>query len=586
MPKRTASTHTNLQIAEMLNRIADMLALKEENTFKIAAHRRAADSITHLNQDIRDIWKNDAANLRAINGVGEGIGQKIDELLRTGDMKYYRELAATIPEGVLEFLRIPDVGPKTAMRLWKDLGVTDIEGLRAALTAGKVRTIAGMSEKSEANLLAGLDSLSRKTNRRRISEADAFATDMLNALRAECGRLIGQAEFAGSLRRRRATIGDLDLLASADKRHHPRLLEAFTELPHVESVAEHGDTKAVIVARNGMQVDLRVLEPKHWGCAMIYFTGSKEHNITIRGMAQDLGMSLNEYRFAKGKKQIFCETEEEVYKQVGLSWIPPELRENAGEIEAAREGKLPTLITLEDLKGDLQTHSTWSDGAVSIEEMARAAMARGLTYLAVTDHSSGLGVTQGVNATSIKRQWKEIDAVNKKLRGFTVLKGLELEIRADGSLDMPDEILAQLDICLASTHTAQKQSAERITARVTKAMRHPYVDAIAHPTGRLIEERESSALDVAEAMRVAQETGTILEVDGAPERLDLDEVHVRRLKELGLKTMIDSDAHHPDAFAGLQYGIGNARRGWAEARDVINTLPWDRAKKDLKRNRR
>ena len=284
--------------------------------------------------------------------------------------------------------------------------------------------------------------------------------------------------------------------------------------------------------------------------------------------------------------EIFCATEAEVYERLGLQWIPPELREAAGEIEAARENRLPKLIELSDLKGDLQSHSTWSDGALSIAEMAKAAKARGLKYLAVTDHSKSLGITRGLDEERIKEQWAEIDVLNKKMRGFKILKGLELEIKADGTLDMPDEILAQLDICLASTHTAQKQTREKITARVVKAMRHPYVDAIAHPTGRLIGERESSELDVAEAMRVAQETGTILEVDGAPERMDLDEVHVRRLKELGLKTIIDSDAHHPDQFDGLAYGISNARRGWAEASDVLNTLEWAQAKNGLKRNRK
>ncbi|MBI5876177.1 MAG: DNA polymerase/3'-5' exonuclease PolX [Chloroflexi bacterium] len=577
---------TNLQIAELLDQIGDILDLQGEIVFKVAAYRRAAESIRHLNQDLRDIWQNDAKNLRTIGGVGEAIALKLDELLRTGELAYYREVSAEVPAGVLAMLKVPDVGPKTALRLWKDLGVTDLDGLRRAIAEGKVRNLKGMGEKSEAKILAGLDALSRKTTRRRISEVDPFAQALLAAVQDACGTAIRQITFAGSLRRRRSTIGDLDLLASADPAAHERILAAFVKLPHVQTINDHGTTKASIIARNGMQVDLRVLEPKHWGCALVYFTGSKEHNIAVRGLAQDRGLSLNEYRFAKGRKEIFCESEEAVYETVGLPWIPPELREAAGEIEAAREGRLPVLIERGDLKGDLQTHSTWSDGALSIEEMARAAKARGLKYLAVTDHSSGLGVTRGVDAARIKRQWKEIDAVNTKLSGFTVLKGLELEIKADGSLDMPDEILAQLDICLASTHTAQKQPKEKITARVLKAMHHPYVDAIAHPSGRLIGEREASALDIAEAMRAAQETGTLLELDGAPERMDLDETHLRRLKELGLKTILDSDAHHPDAFNGLDYGIGNARRGWLEAGDVLNTLPWSRARKHLKRNRR
>lgn len=585
-PSAPAQGLGNLQIAELMMRIGDILELQGENVFKVAAYRRAADSIEHLNQDIRGIWQDDAKNLKGINGVGEAIALKIDELLRTGRLEYYEKISKEVPAGVLEIRKIPDVGPKTALRLWKELDITDVDQLRAAIEAGKVRNLKGMGEKSEAKMLAGLGALSRKTTRRRIDIVDPFANDIIAAMQNECGAAIREMCFAGSLRRRRSTIGDLDLLVSADEQKHAEILEAFSRLPHVQTVNDHGVTKASVIAHNGMQVDLRVLQPKHWGCALVYFTGSKEHNIIIRGLAQDMGLSLNEYRFAKGKKELTCASEAEVYERVGLQWIPPELREAAGEIEAAREGRLPKLLTLEDIKGDLQTHSTWSDGAKSIEVMAKAAQARGLKYLAVTDHSSGLGVTQGVDAEAIQRQWAEIDSINKKMKGFKVLKGLELEIRADGSLDMPDEILARLDICLASTHTAQKQSKEKITARVIGAMRHPYVDVIAHPTGRLIGERESSELDVAEAMRAAQETGTLLEVDGAPERLDLEDVHVRRLKELGLKTIIDTDAHHPDTLATMRYGVDNARRGWAEPSDVLNTMEWAKAKKFLKRNRK
>ncbi|MBI3734409.1 MAG: DNA polymerase/3'-5' exonuclease PolX [Chloroflexi bacterium] len=580
-------------------RIGDMLDVLGENSFKVNAYRRAADAIQHLDQDVRAVWQGgDAAspepveaasgvkNLRTIAGVGEAIASKLDELLRTGEMGYYRELSEQVPAGVLDILKVPDVGPKTAARLWRELNITTLDQLRAAAEQGQVRQLKGMGEKSEAKILAGLAALSRKTNRRLISTVYPFAQAVIAQMQETCGSAIHQITYAGSLRRMRATIGDLDFLVSADAAHHADILEAFTKLPRVETVNDHGGTKASVIADNGLQVDLRVLEPKHWGCALVYFTGSKQHNIEIRGLAQEQGYTLNEYRFGQNERELFCETEEEVYQKLGLPWIPPELREAAGEIEAARAGALPRLIELGDLKGDLQTHSTWSDGQMTIEQMARAAQARGLKYIAVTDHSSGLGITRGVDATRIKEQWAEIDALNKRLRGFKVLKGLELEIRADGSLDMPDEILAQLDICLASTHTAQKQPKEKITARVVKAMRHPHIDAIAHPTGRLIEEREETALDLAEAMRVAQETGTLLEVDGAVERLDLDEVHIRRLKQLGLKTILDSDAHHADQFETLFYGIHNARRGWAEAGDVLNTLEWAQLKKHLKRNRR
>ncbi len=576
----------NLKIAALLSRIGDILDLQGESSFKVNAYRRAADSVEHLNRDIRDIWQGEAKHLRTIPGVGESIATKLDELLRTGEMAYLNELSQSVPIGVLDVMKVPDIGPKTALRLWKELNITDLGKLRTAIEQGKIRQLKGMGEKSEAKMLAGLAVLSRKTTRRLIADAYPVAEDIIAAMQNACGSTIKQMVFAGSLRRRRSTIGDLDLLISADAADAAAILDTFAKLPHVETVNELGGTKASVIARNGMQVDLRVLEPKHWGCALVYFTGSQQHNILTRGLAQECGYTLNEYRFAKGKKEIFCESEEEVYERLDLQWIPPELREAAGEIEAARAGTLPKLIELSDLKGDLQTHSTWSDGKQTIEQMALAAKSRGLKYMAVTDHSKGLGVVGGLSAESIKAQWAEIDAVNRKLKGFKVLKGLELEIRADGSLAMPDEILAQLDICLASTHTSQKQPREKITPRVLNAMRHPYIDAIAHPTGRILGTREETALDLAEAMRVAQETGTLLEVDGAADRLDLDEVHVRRLKELGLKTIIDSDAHHADHFATLFHGVNNARRGWAEASDVLNTMAWNQMKKHLKRNRK
>ncbi len=592
MPKRKPSETspppqlTNRQIAAMLTRIGDILELNGENVFKVRAYRTAADSVEHLNQDIRDIWLNDEKNLLAIHGVGPAIANKLDELLRTSEMSFYNEVTKTIPVGVLEIMKVPDIGPKTTLRLWKELNVTSLDDLRAAIQAGKVRALKGMGEKSEQKMLAGMDVVARKTTRRLMATVYPFAEDVIAAMQKACGSKIKEITFAGSLRRRKSTIGDLDLLISADAENAKDLLTIFTQLSHVETVNDLGSTKASVIARNGMQVDLRVLEPKHWGCALVYFTGSQQHNILIRSLAQKLEYTLNEYRFAKGKKELFCASEREVYERLGLDWIPPELREATGEIEAARAHRLPKLVELAELKGDMQTHSTWSDGKLSIEQMARAAQARGLKYLAVTDHSKGLGVVGGLTEETIKQQWAEIDEVNRRLRGFKVLKGLELEIKADGTLTMSDDVLAKLDICLASTHTAQKQPRAKITARVVNAMRHPFVDAIAHPTGRLIGKREPMDLDMAEMMRVAKETGTILEVDGAEERLDLDETHVRRVKELGMKTMIDSDAHHPDGFVGLGYGVDNARRGWAEASDVINTLEWNELKTHLKRNRK
>ena len=593
MPRKKAEVSqkwTNQEIATLLYRIADILEIQGEIVFKIVAYRRAADAIEHLGRDIRTIWQNDPKNLRAIQGVGEAIADKIDELLRTSELAYYKKISKGVPAGIFDLLQIPDVGPKTVAHLWKELKITDVDKLEKAARAGKLQKLKGFGAKSEEKILAGIAAQRRKKSSTRIllGAAYPFAQEMVNALRAACGDTIDDIASAGSLRRMKPTIGDLDILVSADLPHHAKIIDAFVNLPQVQSVNAKGTTKASIIALNGLQIDLRVLEAKHWGAALQYFTGSKEHNVALRQIALDQGLSLSEWGFkrVKDEKEIFTPTEPEVYEKLGLQWIPPELREATGELEAAQKKKLPRLIELKDLKGDLQTHSTWSDGSFTIEQMAEAARARGLKYLAITDHSQGLGIARGLTPERLKQQWAEIDALNKKWNDFVVLKSIEMEIHADGSLDFPDDLLAQFDLVLVSTHSALKQSREKITARVVKAMQNPWVDIFAHPTGRLLGQREESALDLEEVFRIAKETGTILEIDGAPERLDLDDVRVRRAREVGVQIVIDSDAHSPEHFNGLFFGVAMARRGWLEANDVLNTLEWKELKKKLKRNKK
>jgi DNA polymerase (family 10) len=587
---------TNQEIAALLYRIAAILEIQGEIVFKVVAYRRAADAIEHLGRDIRDIWQNEPANLRTIQGVGEALAEKIDELLRTGQMSYYQKVSQGIPDGIFEMLTIPDVGPKTVARLWKELHITDVAKLEKAARAGKLRELKGFGARSEEKILAGIEATRRKKSSTRIllGAAYPFAQEMVAALRAACGSALDDIAPAGSLRRMKQTIGDLDILASSDAPE--KIIHAFVNLPQVRDVNAKGTTKASIVAQNGLQVDLRVLEPKHWGSALQYFTGSKEHNVALRQIALAQGLSLSEWGFkpvlsaaegtVKGEKEIFTPREEEVYEKLGLQWIPPELREATGELEAAQQKRLPRLIELKDLKGDLQAHSNWSDGSFTIEQMAEAARARGLRYLAITDHSQGLGIARGLTPARVKQQWVEIDALNQRLKDFVVLKSIELEIRADGSLDFPNDLLAQFDLVTVSTHSALKQTRDKITARVVKAIQNPYVDIYLHPTGRLINEREESALDLEEVFRVAKETGTLLEIDGAPERLDLDDVRVRRAREVGVNIVINSDAHSPDGFNGLFYGVAMARRGWLEAKDVLNTLEWKELRKRLKRNRK
>ncbi len=592
MPKqktRPTSEHkwTNREIAALFYRIADILEIQGEIVFKVVAYRRAADAIEHLGRDIRDIWQNDPKNLQTIPGVGKEISEKIDEILRTGHLKYYDKISKGIPEGIFELLAIPDVGPKTVARLWKELRITNAAKLEKAARAGKLRGLKGFGARSEEKILAGIEAARRKKASTRVllGAAHPFAQEIVDAMRAACGSVIQNIEPAGSLRRMKQTIGDLDILVSSNEPE--KILDAFVRLPLVQQVNEKGTTKASIVAQNGLQVDLRVLEPGRWGSALQYFTGSKEHNVEVRQIALTQGLSLSEWGFktVKGEKEILTPREEDVYEKLGMTWIPPELREGTGEIAAAQKKKLPRLIELRDIKGDLQTHSTWSDGSFSMEKMAEAARSRGLKYIGVTDHSQGLGIARGLTPERMKQQWKEIDELNKRWNDFKILKSIEVEIRADGTLDMPDEILAQLDLVLASTHSTLKQPREKITARVVRALQHPYVDIFAHPTGRLINEREETALDLEQVFQVAKETGTILEIDGSPERLDLDDVRVRRAREVGVQIVIDSDAHSPDGFRGLFFGVAMARRGWLEAKDALNTLEWDELKTKLKRNK-
>ncbi|MBI3740538.1 MAG: DNA polymerase/3'-5' exonuclease PolX, partial [Chloroflexi bacterium] len=459
--------------------------------------------------------------------------------------------------------------------------------LEKAARAGKLRAVKGFGARSEEKILAGIDAARRKKSSTRVllGAAYPFAQEIVRALKDACGAAIANIEPAGSLRRMKPTIGDLDILVASNE--PKKILAEFVALPMVQQVNEKGTTKASIVAHNGLQVDLRVLEPARWGSALQYFTGSKEHNVEVRQIALAQGLSLSEWGFktVKGEKEILTPREEDVYAKLNLQFVPPELREGIGEIARAQKKTLPRLIELKDLKGDLQTHSTWSDGSFSIEQMANAARTRGLKYIGVTDHSQGLGIARGLTPERIMQQWKEIDALNKKFKDFKILKGIEVEIRADGSLDMPDEILAQLDFCLASTHSTLKQPREKITARVVRALQNPYVDIFAHPTGRLIGEREESALDLEKVFQVAKETGTILEIDGAPERLDLDDAHARRAREIGVSIIIDSDAHSPDGMHGLFYGVAMARRAGLSRGDVVNTLEWEELKAKMKRQK-
>jgi DNA polymerase (family 10) len=559
---------TNQEIADVFQQIGDMMDILGENRFKVIAYRRAAENILHLGQDIRAYWQ--AGTLQEIPGIGQAIADKIDELLTTGHLEYYERLQDQVPPGVVSLLRIPDVGPKTAKLLWEELGLQSVAEVGEAARSGKLRGLKGMGAKSEAKILSGIELLNRRSDRIPLGTALPVAVDLLEGLKATCPEVI-HATVAGSLRRMRSTIGDIDLLAASET--PAAVMRAFAGHPRVAEIVLSGPTKTTVRLQNGLQVDLRVLEPDRWGAALQYFTGSQAHNIRIRELAQKQGLSLSEYGFKRQDgSEILCPEEEQVYETLSLPWIDPELREDRGEIQAALAGTLPALIQWEDIQGDLHAHTGWSDGVATPGEMAEAARARGYRYLVISDHTQSLGVASGLNPERLREQRAEIDEFNKQWDDFTLLQGCELEIKADGTLDFPDEVLAGLDLVVASVHTSLRQEREQITERVMCALHNPYVDVIGHPSGRILGQREASALDLDAVIEEAARTGTALEVNSIPERLDLDDVHVRRARELGVKVAIDSDAHHPDGLDTLRFGLATARRGWATAADVLNTL--------------
>ena len=561
----------NREVTAIFTTMADILAIQGENYHRIVAYRRAAENIAALGRSLEEVWR--AGELEEIPGIGKTLAAKIDELMRTGRLEAYEKLKAQVPEGVVAMLHIPDVGPKRAALFWKELGITGIELLEKAARENRLQALPGMGARSEEKVLAGIEALKRRTGRTLLGAAWPLAQEALDALRQVPG--VVQAAPAGSLRRMRETVGDLDLLvASTDSEP---VMACFRELPQVAAVLLSGPTKTscnfrLPRTRDGFQVDLRVLEPARWGTALQYFTGSQAHNIRLRTLALDRGFSLSEYALKRGDgSEILCATEEEVYGALGLPLIPPELREDRGEIEAALAGQLPDLIEMQDLKGDLQFHTTWSDGRQSLLEMARAAQAHGLEYALVTDHSHSLGVVHGLTADDLQSQRVEIKEVNRQMGGdFRLLAGVEVEVLADGSLDYPDEVLAELDLVVAALHSGLRGDRERVTARMVAAIRNPHVDVIAHPTGRLIGEREGADLDMEAIFRAAAETDTALEVNAYPKRLDLCDAYVRRALELGVKLAISSDSHEVSAFGLLPYGVATARRGWATPADVIN----------------
>jgi len=558
---------TNQQIANTFEKIADLLEIKGENIYKILAYRKAADNLNNLSRDVNEIWKE--GKLTELDGVGKAIAEKIDELLSTGHLSFLEKLEGEVPPSLTELLQVPDLGPKKIALFWKQLGITNIVELDKAAREGKLQSLPGMGEKSEAKIIAGIEALGRRSKRVSLGRAWPFTQELLGYLRQIPG--VNAVELGGSLRRMRSTVGDIDILASA--KDSSRVMEAFISRNDVRRVLGKGETKASVEFNHGLQAQLWVHPPEHWGTALIYATGSKDHNVRLREYAIKQGFSLSEHSLKREDgSEVFCADEAEVYKILGLPWIAPELREDRGEVQAAALGKLPNLIVLKDIVAELHSHSTWSDGKLSIREMAEAAYQHGYKLLSITDHTNSLGITQGMSPVDAKEQRKEIDAINKDLGDrIYILQGAEVEIKSDGKLDFSDEVLADLDIVFASLHSGLRQPREKITERLISAMHNPHVDVIGHPTGRLYPDREPSDLDMDAVLKAAVDTGVALEINAHPARLDLDDLHARRAIELGVRLSINTDAHNDSDMDLMHFGVSTARRAWVEAEDVINT---------------
>ena len=551
--------------------IAELLELKGENTFKIRAYNKAARAVESLSTDIQEIYA--AEELESIPGVGSAIAEKIGEYLKNGRLGYYDDLCKEIPAGLSEMLKIPGLGPKTVQLVYQKLSITDLNTLEQAARSHRLRRLPGFGQTKEKNIIKAIERYRQRSGRIPFGKAYGLVDEIFQFMDhyVKTGTIVP----AGSLRRGRDTVGDIDLLAIHD--NPVQLINAFVGMPIVGQVLGKGKTKVTIITKDAVQVDLRILEARSYGTSLQYFTGSKEHNVKLRSIALKQGLSLSEYALedvGTGEK-IYCDNESEVYQRLGLPYIPPELREDAGEIEAALAGSLPRLITLQDIKGDLHVHSDWSDGVGSIETLADAAQQRGYRYLGITDHSRSLGIARGLAEDKLREQIQEISALNDELENFNLLSGTEVDIKADGSIDLPDSVLEMCDVVVAAVHSAHQQDERTMTGRIIKAMENPNVDILAHPSGRLIGERDPYRANMTAVLEVAKRTGTAMEINAHPSRLDLADVYVRKAKELGVRVAIGTDAHSSSGLNMMLFGVMVARRGWLEKEDVINTREAD-----------
>jgi DNA polymerase (family 10) len=580
----------NLDVARVLTTLADLLEIQGANPFRIRAYRNAVNTINSLSRPLAAMVEA-GEDLTELPDVGKSVATHIVELLETGRITRLEEVSAEIPITLVELVRLDGVGPKKAKKLFDELEVRTVDDLARCLEEGTVQKLGGFGVKSAEKIRRAIESHRQRTGRFQIDEVEKLIAGVLEHMRAMPG--VGRIEVAGSLRRRKETIGDVDVLAEHEG-DGTAVVDHFVAFDGASRVLGAGGTKGSIVLHSGLQVDLRVIPKRSFGAALQYFTGSKEHNVAIRSRAVRRGLRVNEWGVFRvpdepdegaeptGEaprpggpdghgERLAGEDEEGVYAALGMEWMPPELRENRGEVEAALSGDLPELVTVDDIRGDLQMHSTWSDGKTSIEEMALACRDRGYEYLAITDHSQAMAMVQGLTPERAREQWREIDEVRGRVPDIQILRSVEIDILKDGTLDMPDDILEELDLVVISVHSFMELSKREMTERTLRAMMHPRVDILAHPTGRRINRRGAFELDVEAVLEAAAELSVAVELNANPNRLDLHDVHVHRAKELGVPVVISTDAHSPRGLAHMRFGVDQARRGWLEASDVLNT---------------
>ncbi len=570
----------NSDIADKFNRVADLLDIKGENPYRIRAYRNAAQTISGLSRSVAESVENEE-DLSELSGIGKDLAGKIEEIVKTGGLEQLRQLEKEVPTGLLQLLSIEDLGPKRVKQLHEEIGVKSIEDLEKAAKEGKIQQMEGFGKKTAEKILEAIERARKEgpKKRFRLDEAEERSLPLLDYLKKTNG--VKNAEIAGSYRRRKETVGDIDILLTCKK--GTKIMDRFVNYEDVQKVISKGNTRSSVMLRNNLQVDLRVVPEVSYGAAMLYFTGSKAHNVALRKKAVENDWKMNEYGLFEGKKRIGGKTEEDIYEKFGLQYIEPELRENRGELDAAANNELPDLVKLKDIRGDLQSHTKATDGKYSLEEMATAAKEKGYDYFAITDHSKRVTVANGMDEKRLLKQLEEIDRINEKIKGIHILKSVEVDILKDGTLDLADEVLEKLDIVICSIHYNFKLSKQAQTRRVLKAMEHPCFHILAHPTGRMLGKREPYEIDLEKVIDAAKENRCYLEINAQPDRLDLNDVYAGMAKEKGVKLAISTDAHTISDLDLMRFGVGQARRAWLQKEDVLNTHSWKEIKKMLRK---